>query len=173
MKLLTTLKRFLKKKEAEAEAEAEHAISDVSSVVSEEALIIKRRIEVKRTKQRRLKIVLGGLLLLVVVFGVIAAYSQYQLKTLTRDELLVDIPKEKQPRTGEEIVKALGRHVVLPASVPQIAEVQDAARLKITQAFFENAENGDVVVVYDSRIYLYRPSQDVIVASGDITGTGQ
>lgn len=169
MKIQVLLRRFLRKKETEVSQISQ----DINTFVSEEALLIKRRIENKKLKQRKLKIIIGSLFLLVVVFGSVAAYSQYKLQTLTQDELLVDIPKEKQPRTGEEILKALGRHVVLPEGVPQIAEVQDAARLKTTQAFFENSENGDVVVVYDSRIYLYRPSQDIVVASGDITGRAQ
>lgn len=169
MKIQALLRRFLRKKETEV-----NQISQgINTFVSEEALLIKRRIENKKLKQRKLKIIIGSLFLLVVVFGSVAAYSQYKLQTLTQDELLVDIPKEKQPRTGEEILKALGRHVVLPEGVPQIAEVQDAARLKTTQAFFENSENGDVVVVYDSRIYLYRPAQDIVVGSGDITGRAQ
>ncbi len=169
MKIQALLRRFLRKKETEVNQISQ----DINTFVSEEALLIKRRIENKKLKQRKLKIIIGSLFLLVVVFGSVAAYSQYKLQTLTQDELLVDIPKEKQPRTGEEILKALGRHVVLPEGVPQIAEVQDAARLKTTQAFFENSENGDVVVVYDSRIYLYRPAQDIVVGSGDITGRAQ
>ncbi|MBP6888711.1 MAG: hypothetical protein KBC21_03325 [Candidatus Pacebacteria bacterium] len=161
--------KFLKRKESQVG----HIVDGVSSFVDAETIALKRRIESKKRRQKNLKLLLGGLFTLVITFGCIAFYSQYKLRTLTQDELLVDIPKEKQPRTGEEIVKALGRHVVLPEGVPQVAEVQDAARLKTTQAFFENSENGDVVVVYDSRIYLYRPSQDIIVSSGDITGLGQ
>lgn len=169
MKLATLLKRFFKK----SEKEIRHVGEEANSFISEEAQLIKQRIENRKIKQRKLKLVLGTLLSLVVIFGAIAAYSQYRLQTLTEDELLVDIPKEKQPRTGEEIVKALGRHVLLPEGQPQIAEVQDANRLKSTQAFFEKAENGDVVVVYDSVIFLYRPSKDVVIASGDISGLGQ
>ncbi len=169
MKLFILLKRFLKKKESQVK----HAEEEASSFVNEEAQLIKQRIENRKLKQRKLKIILGTLLFLVVFLGGIAAYSQYKLQTLTVDELIVDIPKEKQPRTGQEIVAALGRHILLPEGNPQIAEVQDVAQLKMSQAFFENAENGDVVVVYDSLIFLYRPSKDIVIASGDISGTGQ
>jgi hypothetical protein len=169
MKLLIQLKRFLKKEESQVQ----HIEENANSFISEEAQLIRQRIERRKLKQRKLKLILRILLSLVVIFGTIAAYSQYKLQTLTEDELLVDTPKEKQPRTGEEIVKALGRHVLLPDGSPQIAEVQDAARLKMTQAFFEKAENGDVVVVYDSVIFLYRPSKDIVIASGDISGLGQ
>jgi hypothetical protein len=141
----------------------------VESFINEEMLIVKQKLEAKKRRVRRLKITLGTLSALVVLLGGIALYSQYQLRTLTHDELLVDIPQEKQPKTGEEIIKALGRHVVLPEGVPQIAEVQDVDRLKQSQAFFENARNGDVVVVYSTTIYLYRPAQDVLVSYGDIT----
>lgn len=169
MKIINLFKHFLKKKEDQVA----HLREDASSFISEEAQLIKQRIEKRKLKQKKLKLVLGSLLTLVFVFGAIAIYSQYKLRSITEAELLVDIPKEKQPRTGEEIVKALGRHVILPEGIPQIAEVQDAARLKVSQAFFENAENGDVVVVYESTIYLYRPSKDVLVSYGDITSLGQ
>lgn len=164
MKIINLFKRFLKKKEDQVA----HLREEANSFISEEAQLIKQRIEKRKLKQKKLKLVLGSLLTLVFVFGAVAAYSQYKLRSLTQAELLVDIPKEKQPRTGEEIVKALGRHVLLPQGQPQIAEVQDAARLKSTQAFFEKSENGDVVVVYDSVIFLYRPSKDVVIASGEI-----
>lgn len=168
-KIASIFKRLLKKERAEMD----RALSEANAFVSEEAKLIRERIETRKLRQRKLKLILGGLLTLVVVLGIVAAYSQYKLHTLTADELLVDIPKEKQPRTGEEIMKALGRHVVLPEGNPQIAEVQDAGRLKTSQAFFENAENGDVVVVYDSIIYLYRPSKDIVVSSGEINGLSQ
>ncbi len=169
MKLATLLKYFFKK----TGKEIRYAGGEASSFISEEAQLIKQRIENRKQKQRKLKIILGTLLSLVVIFGAIAAYSQYKLQTLTKDELLVDITKEKLPRTGEEIVTALSRHVLLPEGQPQIAEVQDANRLKSSQAFFEKAENGDIVIVYDSVIFLYRPSKDVVIASGDISSIGQ
>lgn len=165
MNLQALFKRFLKK-----EGRLLHdAVADISGPVDEEMDRIRQRIEAKKTKRKKLQLLLGGLSFLVIIFAVVAIYSQYQLRTLTRDELQAEIPLDKQARTGEEIVKALGRLVVLPEGEPQIAEVQDAARLKATQAFFENAENGDVVVVYDSTIYLYRPSKDVLVSFGEIS----
>ncbi len=167
------VKKYIQRIFKKGTKEAESVSGEISSFISEEAQLIKQRIESRKLKQRKLQFILVTLFSLVIIFGTIAAYSQYKLQTLTVDELLVDIPKEKQPRTGQEIIAALGRHVLLPEGTPQIAEVQDVTRLKASQAFFENAENGDVVVVYDSLIFLYRPSKDIVVASGDISGTGQ
>jgi hypothetical protein len=56
---------------------------------------------------------------------------------------------------------------------PQIAEVQDVAQLRKTQDFFKNAENGDVVIMYSSVIYLYRPSQDRVVSAGSVLPSGE
>ncbi len=169
MKITNFLKYFLRKKENEVSS----LIEETNSFIFEETRFIKNKIEYRKLKQKNLKILLGTLVALVFVFGGIAAYSQYKLRGIAEAELLVDVPKEKQPRTGEEIVRALGRHVILPEGSPQIAEVKDAARLKVSQAFFENAENGDVVVVYESTIYLYRPSKDLVVAHGNITDLRQ
>jgi hypothetical protein len=164
MKLPTLLSHFFSKKQKLAGAQDEQ----VSTLLSGEAQLIKERIEKRKLKQRKLKIVIGSLLSLVVIFASIAFYSQYKLRTLTQEELGVDV-RASTPRTGEEIIQALSRHVLLPEGVPQIAEVQDVARLKTSQAFFENAENGDVVIVYDATIFLYRPSKDIVIATGDIS----
>lgn len=163
--IISATKHFFKKEKKSLQEDAQV----VGSFISEEALLIKQRVEAKKAKQKKLRIIFGSLIALVILFAGLTIYSQYQLETLSRDELLADIPKEKQPKTGEEIIKALGRHVKLPEGVPQIAEIKDVSRLKTSQAFFEHAENGDYVVVYDSTIYLYRPSQDILISYGDIS----
>lgn len=51
--------------------------------------------------------------------------------------------------------------------------MQDVAQLRKTQDFFKNAENGDVVIMYSSVIYLYRPSQDRVVSAGSVLPSGE
>ncbi len=145
---------------------------DENSFADEHALELKRKIDARKNKQKRIKMILGGLIGLVVFLAALTAYSQYKLMTLSKDEM-GGVAGTTTPKTGEEVIAALSRHILLPKGTPQIAEVQDAARLRDTQAFFKDTINGDIVVVYETTIFVYRPSQDIVIAAGDISGAGQ
>ena len=141
---------------------------------------IKLKIEKKKSKQKKLKIVLMVLVGLVLLLTVLFVYSQYRLYTLTQEEVTTEgvassteNKNELSLKNPEDIIKALGRHILLPEGTPQIAAVQDVEKLREKQAFFKNAQNGDIVVVYETTIFIYRPSADIVVASGDILGVGQ
>ena len=135
---------------------------------------IKKKIENRKLKQKRLKMIFGGLLLLIMLLICFAAYSQYRVYQLSKEESgQVGVSSPIDINKPEEILKALRRHILVPEGNPQIAEIQDAARLKETQAFFKDAVNGDIVIVYETMIYIYRPSADIVVASDDISGVGQ
>ncbi len=147
------------------------------SFVHEEVDHIKQKIENRKAKRKRLKVILGGLIGSIFVLTGITAYSQYKLYKLTREELNVGAQLtsggEGIPMTGEEIVKALRKHILLPDGDPQIAEVQDANKIKETQAFFKDSQNGDFIIVYPTMIYIYRPGADIVIAASDISGAGQ
>jgi cell division protein FtsL len=164
MVTLTSLSQFLKQRKKE-----EHASSD-SSYVDDEARALKEKIHRKRKERRRIGIIISTLFVLVVLLIVVVLYSQYRLHTLTRDEIQAGNVVMSQPKTGEEIIQAVARLVTLPDGVPQIAEIKDVNLLKQSQAFFENAENGDLILVYGSSIYLYRPSTDKLINFGNIEG---
>jgi len=150
--------------------------SNSFSSVDHEASSLKQKIAKRKAKQKRLKLIFGSLSLLVVVLLLAVGYSQYRLYVLKRDELnITNSTGQTSPaKTGEEVIKALSRHIILPENeLPQIAEVTDVAKLKEKQAFFKDVKNGDIVIVYATIIILYRPSLDLIVAAGDISGVGQ
>jgi hypothetical protein len=136
---------------------------------------IKSKLESKKRQQRKLKMMFATFVGVIVLLVVIVAYSQYKLYKLSTDEKIVsgETVTVNASTTPQEIIKMLGRHILLPEGDPQIAEVRDVEKLREQQAFFKNAENGDIIVLYESTIFIYRPSRDVVVASGDITGLGQ
>lgn len=143
--------------------------------VTSEAHNLKQKIEKRKGKQKQLRRFIGGMITLVVVLALGFGYSQYKLYTLSKEELATGAVSlaSSTPKTPEEILKAVGRHILLPEGSPQIAEVQDVEKLRETQAFFRNARNGDIVIVYPFTIFIYRPADDIVVASGDILGTGE
>ncbi len=136
---------------------------------------IKRKLEARKRQQKKLKNIfgfLGAVILLLVLF---AGYSQYRLYTLGKDEKVTseDSTIVSATTTPQEIIARISRHILLPEGSPQIAEVRDVEKLRDTQAFFKNAENGDIIILYETTIFIYRPSKDIIIASGDITGLNQ
>lgn len=124
----------------------------------------------KKGKQKKLSRIFGGLLITIVFFVLTTVYSQYQMYVLSNLLQAQEKASTTAPQTVDEVVKAVGRHIKLPEGVPQIAAVTDAKKLSSTQVFFKDVMNGDIVVVYDSAIYLYRPLEDIVVAVGDISG---
>jgi hypothetical protein len=91
----------------------------------------------------------------------------YVLKKL---EAANDITNPAVPATPNQIIEAVSKHIILPDTVPQIAAVQDAAKLSSSQEFFKDTVDGDVVIVYENMIIVYRPSKDLLVAVGDVGG---
>ena len=127
----------------------------------------------RKQKQRKLKRIILGLFSVSIFFIIVTIYSQYEVYVLKKLVASNDIASSEIPTTPNQIIEAVSRHIVLPDTVPQIAAVQDAKKLSTSQTFFENAENGDVVLVYESTIFLYRPSKDILIAIGDITNSGK
>ena len=153
--------------EALGESEATFAHSEMQKV--------KHKIESKKRQQRKLKIIFRSLVVVIVVLALFLLYSQYKLQTLSRDEKNISSPgvTVTASTTPQDIISMLGKHILLPEGDPQIAEVRDVEKLQAQQAFFKNAENGDIIILYDTTIFIYRPSKDIVIASGDVSGLGQ
>jgi hypothetical protein len=66
-----------------------------------------------------------------------------------------------------KLVEVVGKHVVLPepldVSQVQVAGVQDAAQLMKVSQFFKDAQNGDQLLIFPTKLVLFRPSQNKIV----------
>jgi hypothetical protein len=144
----------------------------------DEVAHLKQKIEKRKEKQKKVKSLFVALVILVVVLGALFGYSQYKLYILSNAEQVTVPQNDTQavrtvPKSGEEVLAALKKHILVPPGNPQIAEVQDVAKLKETQAFFKDAQNGDVVIVYETMIFIYRPIADIVVAASDISGVGQ
>jgi F0F1-type ATP synthase beta subunit len=153
--------------EALGESEANFARNEMEK--------IKHKLDAKKKQQQKLKIIFGTLLSIIVLLTIVAGYSQYKLRTLSLAEKNTgtSVPVITASTTPQDIISILGKHILLPEGDPQIAEVRDVEKLRDQQAFFKNAENGDIIVLYATTIFIYRPSKDIVVASGDVTGLGQ
>lgn len=66
-----------------------------------------------------------------------------------------------------ELVRVVGERVVLPepldvASV-RVATVQDADAIRKSSQFFKEAQNGDQLIIFPTKIVLFRPSENLVV----------
>ena len=99
-----------------------------------------------------------------------------ELNSLKSD--LVQDPNTAVSRIQQEQNSSILEEIALVYAIPEnetptIATVQDITKLA-DQPFFEGAENGDILVVFDSssQAILYRPSSKQLVKVGPIsTGT--
>ena len=99
---------------------------------------------------------------LIVLLLAALAVAGYSLREL----YLVRSPAYQQrliERQTAKLVSEVGSRILLPTGTPQLATVSDADALKKNQPFFQDALNGDQVLVYPTEAILYRPSIAKIV----------
>ncbi len=141
------------------------AVEQVNTDQTTEHAIISQN---KKNKQKRIKRIVLSLITLSVFFFLTTVFSQYQLYTFKKTKINQVLVNGKVSTSPEQIIEAVSHHILLPTSTPQIAAVQDAEKLSGAQAFFKGTSNGDVVLVYETMVVIYRPSEDIVVAVGDI-----
>lgn len=74
----------------------------------------------------------------------------------------------------ESLITKVSRLIMLPpGEEPTVATVSDPAKLK-DQAFFQNAQVGDKVLIYTKarKAYLYDPEGDILLEVAPITAEG-
>ncbi|MCC7160329.1 hypothetical protein IT399_01195 [Candidatus Nomurabacteria bacterium] len=99
-------------------------------------------------------------LIVVAVFGLYGSFYFYN----KYKNLNVDATVEAQKETAR-LVSLLGKLMELPkGETPTVATISDKEKLK-DQAFFANAENGDILFAYTTsmKAILYRPSSNKII----------
>lgn len=127
-----------------------------------------KQIEIKKSKQKRMKntmIILAGA---TVFFLLTTVYLQYQVYILEKLNKADELMHPEVPTTPDQIVEAVSHHILLPDTLPQIAVIQDAKKLSEAKDFFKDAVNGDVMLAYETMIIVYRPTQDLVIAVGTI-----
>jgi hypothetical protein len=114
-------------------------------------------------KNKNLQYLLG--LVVVLALGYFG-YMQYNEMQNTPEAQAAAAQEQKVALLSK--VKAL---TVLPEEEPVLFTVNDANLLKTQQAFFKDAQNGDVLMVFqkDSKALIYRESENKIVNAGPIS----
>ena len=128
------------------------------------APISQRQINKKNYKISKSKIILISLAVLAVfILAVVPSYYFYH-KSQQAEARLND-PNTVSKEVIDLVVKKVSHHILLPSSEqPTLATVSDASKVK-GQPFFQNAQNGDKVLVFTQarKAYLYRPGTDLVI----------
>ena len=112
--------------------------------------------------RRVLRSVFFGLAILLSIGA--AGYYYWQYSDLRQH------PEKLSTQTALDLKKEVSRIILLPDEEPQIAVVQDVDKLKREQSFFDNANNGDKVLIFSvaKKAVLYRPSERKIIEVGPV-----
>ena len=113
------------------------------------------------------KVLLYVVALIVVIAIVYFGYTKYQAMQNTPEAQAAKAVEQKNA-----ILAKIGQLTVLPTDEePVLFTVNDANLLKTQQAFFKDAANGDVLLVFQKggKALIYRESENKIVNAGPVS----
>lgn len=113
------------------------------------------------------------LMLLVIGLGLWSWQLYTDSKALRSEVVTLEVnPQAAIQKQTDSLIQNVSRLITLPAGeTPTIANVSDAAQARQQSAFFNNAQNGDKVLMYvkAGEAILYRPSTGKIILVAPLT----
>ena len=111
------------------------------------------------------------LAILLVIMSVLYVTKDQAGPVVEVPDDLATLSDEEQVRVTDEVLAALSEVMILPdESTPIVASVTDSATLRGQQAFYAKAEDGDILVIFQSsrQAVIYRPDERKIVNTGPL-----
>jgi hypothetical protein len=114
------------------------------------------------------KFLIGLIIVAIIVVGGRYFFTKGQQDFVIR-------PGEKlSEEQVTRLVARVGRFLVLPTGEkPSVAAISDVASLATTQAFYQDAKDGDILLVYSNKAIIYDAVADKLVNVGPIVRTDQ
>jgi len=85
-----------------------------------------------------------------------------------------DTQQETYEEEALSIISEVKKLIVLPEErVPEVATIQNAQALSSQQPFFNDAKDGDVLLIYQDRAIIFRPSESILVNVGPVYAEGE
>lgn len=103
-----------------------------------------------------LPLMIVALLVLVVFLDARRRQVEAQLQELTLATGQFSEDQQANRQRAEEIVAMVRQHIDIPADIePTVATIVDVETLRQQNSFYEKAENGDYLVVTETRAILF------------------
>ena len=118
---------------------------------------IQSRVEINRER-----VIVFLIVVVLIITGSFVYYKNQKAKSQSSQVLSLTEQREQENR---KLIEKVGKLILLPTNEqPTIATITDKSQLS-TQPFFNNAVDGDKVLVYANakKAILYRPSTDKII----------
>lgn len=110
-------------------------------------------------KSKTKKLIYISVFIVILIIG-IGGYFLYTQNS--------ELQQYKADKDVSFLKSQIEKHIILPKGEPLIATINDIEKLKKDQTFYQNAENGDKVFIWQDKALIYRPSLDRIVDFGII-----
>jgi hypothetical protein len=106
-----------------------------------------------------------GTALIIVLLAGLAIQQHIENQRLRSPEAAQELAQKQV----ETLVEKVSKHIQLPDGTPAVATVDDKNKLN-SQVFFDNAENGDKVLIFSAagKAVIYRESEDRIINFGPV-----
>lgn len=114
------------------------------------------------------------LILIVLLIGALGASGWLFMKYKSAQKQVLQLTSEEgrevmAQKEIDELLEKVSRHVLLPIGEdPIIATIGDAASLAEQQAFYKDAEDGDKLIVYKEKAFIYSPARDIVINVGPV-----
>jgi len=109
----------------------------------------------------------GKKLLIVMMFGIlvgalaIVSFAYYKEKT---QQITIDDVQSLQQQEADMTLKEISQHIYIPEGVkPTVATITNVDNLRKEMPFFNKAENGFKVIVFEEKAVLFDPINKIIV----------
>jgi len=117
------------------------------------------------------KNLIGTVLIIVIIVAASILVSREKEDEITPVGTIET--EEDHPTLSEsekqELFEKIGKHIVLPdQSEPLIVQINNAEDLKKEQAFFENSQDNDILIIYPDKALIYRSSEDILINVGPV-----
>lgn len=109
-------------------------------------------------------------LLLITAGGFGLVFYKYKTYFSSKADTATRLDRIKKDTV--RLVKIVSRHVLLPVGEePKVATIVDVEKLRKDQpVFYENAKNGDKVLIYfiSKKAFIYDPENDIVINIGPV-----
>ena len=129
---------------------------------------IHRENEVSERRVLKLPLIISGVIILLILLGILVYFS-YQYLTLKNQMQNSPLLTQQQIL---DLTKDAGKLIILPRGIPTVYTITDVSKLK-NQAFFQNAENGDKILIYanERKVFIFSPNRNILVNVGPLNFT--